>query len=186
MLLFRSALRAFSVALLILCLTVVASAQSVAQTKEQATAGGTRSQAQVSERGLSGADSEALLSQIELALPKWETALKNIDPEKAPQISYSLGKAIADKRNLGLMEVGNIRLYVAKQRVKRTVSGELALFGFLQSLYDLMGDIVGLEVAVGLTLSSLEKFAPELGALCGRIGDDVYARVALLEKGSCP
>jgi|SRR5271165_3963373 len=182
----RSVLREFSVALLVLCLTVVASAQGVAKTEKQAVAGGTRNQAQDSDKGLSDADFKTFLSQVELALPKWETALKNIDPGKDERISYTLGQSIVDKRDLGLTEVGNIRLYVAKQRVKRTVSGELTLFAFLQSLYDLMGDVVGLEVAAGLAISSLEKFAPELGALSGRIGNDVYARVALLEKGTCP
>ena len=182
----RSILRAFSVVSLILCFTAVASAQSVAQAKKQTAPGSTRSQDRVSDKGLSDADYKIFLSQVELVLPKWETALKNIDPENDERISYSLGKSIVDKRDLGLTEVGNIRLYVAKQRVKRTVSGELALFEFLQSLYDLMGDVVGLEVAAGLTLSSLEKCAPELGALSGRIGNDVYARVALLEKGVCP
>lgn len=145
------------------------------------------SQAQANDKRLmTPAEYKAFLHQVEAALPKWETALKNINPEKDERISYSLGKSFVEKRNVALLEVGNIRLFVAKQRVKRTVYGELALKGFLDSLYDLMGDVVNLEVAAGLTLSSLEKYAPELGALCGRIGSDVYARVELLEKGACP
>ena len=137
-------------------------------------------------RLMSDADYKAFLLQVEAALPKWETALKNIDPEKDPQISYSQGKLIVNERNLGLTEVGNIRVFVAKQRVKRTVYGELGLKGFLQSLYDVMDSIVNIEEAAGLTLSSLEKYSPELSVLLIRIGNDVLARVELLENGACP
>jgi hypothetical protein len=137
-------------------------------------------------RLMSDADYKAFLLQVEAALPKWETALKNIDPEKDPQISYSQGKLIVNERNLGLTEVGNIRVFVAKQRVKRTVYGELGLKGFLQSLYDVMYSIVNIEEAAGLTLSSLEKYSPELSVLLIRIGNDVLARVELLENGACP
>jgi hypothetical protein len=137
-------------------------------------------------RLMSDADYKAFLLQVEAALPKWETALKNIDPEKDPQISYSQGKLIVNERNLGLTEVGNIRVFVAKQRVKRTVYGELGLKGFLQSIYDVMDSIVNIEEAAGLTLSSLEKYSPELSVLLIRIGNDVLARVELLENGACP
>ncbi len=137
-------------------------------------------------RLMSDADCKAFLLQVEATLPKWETALKNIDLEKVPQISYSRGKSIADHRDLGLMEIGNIRVAVAKLRVKRTVSGELALLGFMQSLFDVGEEIVWEEDFSGLTLTSLEKYAPELSALEIRIGNDVNVRVALLEKGTCP
>jgi hypothetical protein len=137
-------------------------------------------------RLMTDADFKAFLLQVEAALPKWETALKNIDLEKVPQISYSRGKSIADQRDLGLMEIGNIRVTVARLRVKRTVSGELALLGFMQSLFDIGEEIVWEEDFSGLTLTSLEKYAPELSALEIRIGNDVYARIALLEKGTCP
>jgi hypothetical protein len=145
------------------------------------------SQGQVNDKRLmTDADYKKFLLQVELALPKWETALKTIDPEKDERISYSLGKSIVNERDLGLMEIGNIRLYVAKQRVTRTVSGELGLLAFLQSLYGAMSAVVMLEIAGGLTLSSLEKYAPELGALDASLGNDVFARVAQLEKGTCP
>jgi hypothetical protein len=143
------------------------------------------SQAQTTaERLMTDADYRAFLLQVETALPKWETALKNIDPEKDPRISFSLSKSIVDERDAGLMEVGNIRLSVVNQRVKHTVLGEVALSGFIRSLYDVMGDEVHLEDAAGLTLSSLEKYAPELSALSIRIGNDVFARVELLEQGT--
>ncbi len=181
----RCAVKTFSVALLILSMTVIASAQSVAELKKQAATGDAGSQPQVTEKTLSDADYKTFLLHVEEALPKWETALKNIDLERVPRISYANGKAIADYRDIGLMELGNIRLTVAKQRVKRTVSGELALSRFLEGLFDAGNSIVWMEDVNGLTLSSLEKYAPELGALLGRIGNDVSARVALLEKGAC-
>jgi hypothetical protein len=144
-------------------------------------------EAQVTDKRLmTDADYGTFLLQVETALPKWETALKNIAPENDPRISYSLGKTIMDGRNLGLMQVGSIRAHVAKQQVKRTVLGELGLSGFLQCLYNVVGDEVQLlEDAGGLTLSSLENYFPELSALSVRIGNDVLARLALLEKGTC-
>ena len=131
-------------------------------------------------------DFKGFLTQVETALPKWETEFKNIDVEKAPQISYSQGKSIMDSRTLGLVETDNIRLYLLKLRAKRTVLGELAPSGFLRSLFDVEGDILREEDFAGLTLTHLEKDAPQLSALVIRIANDVNARVALLEKGSCP
>jgi hypothetical protein len=145
------------------------------------------SHAQVNDKRLmTDADYKTFLPQVEGALPKWETALKNIDLEKVPQISYSQGKRIVDHRDLALSEIANIRLYVAKQRAKRTVSGELALKGFLDSLFDNGEEIVWEEDYSGLTLTVLEKYAPELSALIIRIGNDVFARVDLLERSTCP
>jgi hypothetical protein len=67
------------------------------------------------------------------------------------------------------------------------VSGELGLYVTLESLSNDCDGIVWAEVVGGLTLTSLEKYAPKMmGPLIGRIGNDVLARVALLEKGSCP
>ncbi len=182
------AIKAFSGALLILTTAVAASAQSVAELKKQAAAGdaGSGPKAQITDKRMTDADYKAFLFQVEQALPKWETALMNVDPEKDSRVSYSLGKAIAEQRDIALMEVGNIRPYIAKQRTKRTVSGELALYNFLEGLFDAGHSMVWMEDFGGLTLSSIEKYAPELGALYARIGNDVIARVTLLEKGTCP
>lgn len=135
---------------------------------------------------MTDADYKAFLHQVEAALPKWEVAYKGIDPEKNPQISYSQGKYIVMWRDLGLMEIGNIRLSVAKLQVKRTVSGELALLGFLESLFNSAEEEVDFGAIIGLPLSNLEALAPEWGTLILRIGNDVNARVALLEQGACP
>ena len=84
------------------------------------------------------------------------------------------------------MEIANIRISVAKLQTKRTVSGELALSGVIQSLFDIGEEIVWEEDASGLSLTHLEKDAPELSALAIRIVNEVYAKVALLEEGNCP
>jgi hypothetical protein len=84
------------------------------------------------------------------------------------------------------MDIGNIRTRVAKLRVKRTVSDELVLSLSLQTLSDSIEEEVGVEAVANMTLSDLEKFAPELTTLRLRIGNDVIARVALLEKSTCP
>jgi hypothetical protein len=54
------------------------------------------------------------------------------------------------------------------------------------SLYDSMNQEQGWEAIASVTLSDIEKYAPELSSLNMRIGNDVSARVALLEKGTCP
>lgn len=138
-------------------------------------------------RLMTDADFKAFLTQVEATLPKWESELEGIDLEKqAPQIPYTKGKSITDQRDVGLMEIGYIRVYLPKLRAKRTVTGELALSGFMQSLFDIGEEIVWEEDFSGLTLTHLEKDAPGWSALEMRIGNDVNARVALLEKGTCP
>ena len=135
---------------------------------------------------MSDAEYRTVLAQIEAILPKWEASLWNIDPGKDERISYTLGQAIVQERDLSLTEVGNIRTYVAAQRVKHTVSGELALAGFLESLFDLMADETILEGGNGLRLASLDNYAFGLSALEIRVKNDAMARVDLLEKGACP
>ena len=137
-------------------------------------------------RLMSDADFMTFLLQVDSALPKWETALKSIEPEKDSQISYALGKMIVENRDIGLMDIGNIHTRVAKLRVKRTVSDELVLSLSLQTLSDSIEEEVGVEAIANMTLSDLEKLAPELTTLRLHIVNDVIARVALLEKGTCP
>ena len=139
------------------------------------------SQSQVSDKRLmTDADYKTFLLQVEAELPKWEMALKNIDPETDARISYGLGKSIVENRNIGLMDIDRIHTKVAKLRVKRTVSDELSLSLSLQSLSDSFEDEANIEAIANLTLSDLDKFAPELTTLRLRIGNDVIARVALL------
>jgi hypothetical protein len=144
-------------------------------------------QAQANDKRLmTDAEYKTYLHQVEAELPKWETEFKNIDLEKVPQISYSQGKLIVDQRDVGLMEIGYIRDRVARQTVKRTVSGELALYNHIQSLWSTWETIGLLEIAHDLTLTHLEKYRPEFSELEMRIGNDVIARVELLEKNRCP
>jgi hypothetical protein len=135
---------------------------------------------------ISDSDFKTFLSQVETALPKWEAALKNINPEQNSQISYALGNTMVQNRSIGLAEIPSIRIYIAKLRSKRTVSGELTLSGLLRSVYDCMDYETTLEAIANLKLTDLEKFAPEFSAITLRIANDVIARVALLEKGTCP
>jgi hypothetical protein len=135
---------------------------------------------------MTDADYKTFLSQVEAVLPKWETALKGIDLERVPRLSYSVGKSIADSQTVGLTEIDNIRTFIFMQRRKRTVYGELALKGFLDSLFEMGDEIVWREAIMGLNLTGLEKCAPELSALAMRITNDAMARVEQLEKGTCP
>ena len=75
---FRTAVKAFSVALLVLLMSAAVSAQSSTGSHTHVT----------DERLMTDADYKIFLLQVEAVLPKWETQLKSIDLEKVPQISY--------------------------------------------------------------------------------------------------
>ncbi len=132
------------------------------------------------------AEYKAFLLQVDVLLPQVEAEFKKIDLEKFPNLSYARGKSLADQQRLGLMEVGYSRDFVARQRIKHTVSGELALKGFLDSLLNEGQEMLWEEDSSGIKATNLEKYAPELSALVIRISNDVTVRVELLESGSCP
>ena len=134
---------------------------------------------------MNDAEYSTFLSELEASLPKWEAAFKSIDLEKAPQLSYLVGKSIADSRTVGLTEIDNIRTYIHFQRRKRTLYGELALKGFLDSLFNSGHEILWKEAASGQNLSTFEKYGPQIDAFAARIWIDAMARVQLLEKGTC-
>jgi hypothetical protein len=136
-------------------------------------------------RLMTDAEYRSLLNHVSSKLPLWEDAFKAINPAKS-DVSCELGEKIVQNRDLGLREIGWVRKWIEKQRIRRTVSGELALRGFLQGVYDAIDIVVSLEVAGQVTLSTLEKYAPEIGGLIIPISNDVSARVELLEKGTCP
>jgi hypothetical protein len=136
-------------------------------------------------RLMTPAEYKEVLHEVELGLPKWEAALKRVDPAKT-NVSYAFGKRIEGWRGLGLKEVAWVSQSTNKERAKHTVSGELALQDFLRGVYDMMDNVVQTEDEAGIVISDLEKYAPEVSSLAIRIGNDVTARVELLEKATCP
>jgi hypothetical protein len=136
-------------------------------------------------RLMTPAEYKEVLHEVELGLPKWEAALKKVDPAKT-NVSYSVGKRIEGWKGLGLKEVAWVGQSTDKERVKHTVSGELALQEFLRGVFDMMDNVVQTEDEAGIVLSDLEKYAPDVSSLAIRIGNDVTARVELLEKATCP
>jgi hypothetical protein len=136
-------------------------------------------------RPMNDADFKILISQTEELLTVFGNELNGIDLDKNPSISYSTGKWIADKKAIALLEIGNIRIVIAKLQGKRTVHDEFALKEFLSSLFDAGEEIVWQEDFAHLSLTHLEKHAPELGAILGRISNDVNARILLLEIDPC-
>lgn len=145
-----------------------------------------RSQAQNRDtRLMTTAEYKSFLDSVERKLPGWEEGLRKIDPAKT-NASYAAGERIVQFRDLALKELGWVREYVAKQRTKHTVSGELALERFLRGAYDEMDSVVTTEIAYGITASNLESYVPEISPLMIRVANDVTARVELLEKGTCP
>jgi hypothetical protein len=139
----------------------------------------------IDSRLMSDEEYKNFLDDVGRKLPAWEAALKKIDPAKS-EASYDVGEQVVHARDLALMQVGYARQSVLKQRVKRTVSGELALQTFIHGIFDSMQSVVMLEISAGLTLSTLETLAPQISKLDGLISNDVAARVGLLEKGQCP
>jgi hypothetical protein len=136
-------------------------------------------------RLMSALEYKGVLDKIDAELPKWELSLKSVDPAKTAA-SYAVGKEIVGYRDIGLMQTGYVRQYVAKEHARHTVSGELALEGFLRGVFDAMESMVATETIAGVTASNVEKYAPEIAPLQARIGNDVTARVELLEKATCP
>ncbi len=85
------------------------------------------------------------------------------------------------------MEIDIIRKEVLKLRVKRSVSGELAMEESLDTFFnsialwesaDDFGSLVHFDDSA--------KAGLDAGMLVTRIGNDVQARVEMLEKGTCP
>jgi len=136
-------------------------------------------------RLMTPAQYKEFLDKVDAELPKWETALQKIDSTKS-DVSYAVGKQIEQWRDLALTEVSWSRRHVAKEHVKHTVSGELKLQGSLEGAFTAMDSLAQAEVAAGLTLPDLDKYASEQGSLIDRIRNDVMARVELLEKRTCP
>jgi hypothetical protein len=145
------------------------------------------SQAQANDKSLmTDAEYKSFLLQIEAVLPKEETALRSIDLEKDPQISYSQGKSIADKRDLCLRQIDGISRFIAMQRNKHTVYGELALKELLDTLFGVKEEMMFEGAFNEQPLTRVQKDANELSALIARLRDDAMERVKLLEKGTCP
>ncbi|MFZ3263763.1 MAG: hypothetical protein WA172_07170 [Terriglobales bacterium] len=137
------------------------------------------------EKLINDVDFKLLLTQTQKLLPVLETEFNGIDLDKNPSIAYSTGKFIADQRQIALTEIRNTQVFVAKLRTKRTVYDELALKEFLDSLFDAGEEIVWQEDFAHLSLTHLEKHAPELSAIILRIANDVHARIQLLETDPC-
>ena len=129
------------------------------------------------------------MNQVETTLTTWETQLKGIDLDKVPQISYSRGKYIEAQRDLSLMEIDIIRKAASKLWVKRSVSGELELGDDLNTFFWSVAEMESAEDFASLThFDSKSELRSELEwvMLVSRIGNDVQARVEMLEKGACP
>jgi hypothetical protein len=145
-------------------------------------------QTQVSDKRLiSDADFRIVLNQVEVILSILETQLKGIDLEKVPQISYSRGKSIEAQRDLGMMEIDIIRKEASKLRGKRSVSGELALEESLDTFFYSIAQWESANDFSSLVhFDDSAKAGLDAGILVTRIGNDVQARVEMLEKGNCP
>jgi hypothetical protein len=137
-------------------------------------------------RLMTDAEYKHFLTGVDSNLPLWEAALKKVDPAKS-DASYAAGQKIVQFRDLGLTQIEYAHQYVFKQRIKRTVSGELALESFLRGIFDALESMMITEVSAGVTISSeLDAFAPQISKLELSVSNDVIARVELLEKRACP
>jgi hypothetical protein len=105
---------------------------------------------------MSTVEYRTVLDKINAELPRWELSLRSVDPAKTTA-SYAVGKQIVGYRDIGLMPTGYVRQYVAKERARHSVSGELALEGFLRGVFDAMESMVATETIAGVTASDVEK-----------------------------
>jgi hypothetical protein len=144
------------------------------------------SQAQINNQAvMTNADYNTFLTRLEAALPQWESALNKIEPEKAPEVSYSMGKSIVNSRDYSLTNVTSIREFVAKQRAKRTVSGEFSIYVSLNSLFSGISSVGALQQVAGMNSYRIMNYLPEVASFYSSLGFDVSARVELLENGQC-
>jgi hypothetical protein len=135
----------------------------------------TVAQAQSRDTGLmTPAEYKSFLNKVEVDLPEWESGLKRVDPAKT-EASYAAGKDIIEYRDLALMQVEYVRQSVMKERVRHSISGELALERFLSGVFDQMESVVMTELDAGVTASHLEKYAPEISPLMIQIRFSAFA-----------
>src|SRR5262249_42153448 len=97
------------------------------------------------------------LRRVEQRLPEWQRILLSVDPGKDPNMAYATGKMIDDQKRLGLMEIENIRTFIAKEREHHTVSHELGLMGFMDSLNDTVTIIADLGGTMDVNWESYYK-----------------------------
>jgi hypothetical protein len=147
-----------------------------------ALSGGMTSSQTTDIRLMTEVDYKSFLLAVEAKLPEWRAAFKAIDPAKT-NLSYAVGEKVVRYRDIGLMQIESAANYTKQESLKHSVASELWLQASLQGIYDSMQAMVVYDPSLEL---SVEKYAPEIGGLVGKIAKDSYARVELLEKGTCP
>jgi hypothetical protein len=124
------------------------------------------------------------LDRIDVDLGKWEASLRKIDPGKGDP-SYTVGKQIADNLRLALMQVVDTRSFINRERIRRTIYGELALGQLLTSLNEDF-NLLAFEGAFNdLSVETVSDYAKEIGFLQMRLMNDAMRRVEQLEAGKC-
>jgi len=132
------------------------------------------------------------LDRLERVLPRWEKELRRIDAEKIPDISYSLGKAVMDFQNLGVIEMRTLQTEINQERIGRKVSRELGMATQLGGIYDTFGNQGQLLEESGAQAPGVKLWLADTIPLFKEIGEyriplmnDVQARVEQLEARSC-
>lgn len=137
---------------------------------------------------MSDAEYKIFLSQIEIRLPKWQLALKSIDPEKAPHLSYSQGKAITDAQTVALTEIDALHGDILLQHFKRTLDGEFSLMMLLHHLFDESREVMWRGAMNGLPsgpLQQIDEYGPQINSMSNKILEDIQGRVRINGEKPC-
>jgi hypothetical protein len=133
---------------------------------------------------LSAIEYGKLLDRIETDLRVWESALRKIDPGKG-ETSYKVGSDIANYKDFGLRETQSAVNLIIRQRAKRTVYGEIALAGLLDTLNDAITHLAGLGAFNDLSIEKMRDFGDEMGTVEVNLRNDGMRRLQFLESNPC-
>jgi hypothetical protein len=144
-------------------------------------------QAPVAETGsgpISATEYSKILNRIELDLLEWDAVLDKVDPGKGDP-AYSVAKQVDSDKNIALVEVSNLRAYIGRERVKRTVYGELALGQFISTLSEQFYQLAAQGALNDLSVEKVSSLVGEIGSLQKRLMEDGMDRVKKFETANC-
>jgi hypothetical protein len=83
------------------------------------------------------------------------------------------------------LEIGSVKTFVARERNKRTVYGELWLGQFIASLSGQFSELAYQGAWNDLSVATVASYGEEVGYLQKQLMEDGMKRVKLMENGTC-
>ncbi len=125
-----------------------------------------------------------LLDTTERLLPRWELALRQIDPSKNSSISYQVGKVFEINYRMGREQVRGAHETIDRLRHHRTVSDELALRDNLWTLREVASAVVDAPESSSSVVDDFVYLMRETSPVENRLVSEVMTRIGELES-SC-